>query len=332
MKSTGSASGRSALAAVALAALAVAGCGRGGDGVIVAAGHVEATEVQVASKVAGTVTELDVAEGDRVAAGDRIARLDTVDIALALRAARAERDLADANLRLRLNGSRREDVAEARAQLERAQSDFATADKDLARFAALQAAGSGTERALDDARNRRETAAAALEAARQRLQRLERGFRPEEIDAARAQASAAAARVAQLAQQMADAAIVSPTAGTVTSRPVERGELLGPGAVVAVVTDIDHAWLTAWVAEPDLARIRLGQAAEIATDDGQSRNGRVTYIAPQAEFTPKNVQTRDERVKLVFKVKVGLDNADGLFKPGMPATARLRPAGAQGRP
>jgi len=288
--------------------------------------------VQVATKVAGVVAALDLEEGDRVTAGQRLAQIDTVDLALALRGARADRDLAEANRRLRENGSRAEDIAEAVAAVERAQSDFGAAEKDLARFQGLQDAGSGTERALDDARNRREATAANLEAARQRLRRLRAGFRAEEIDAARAQAAAAAARVAQLAQQLADAQIASPLDGICTAKPVERGELLGPGSVVAVVTDLDHAWLTAYVSEPDLGRLRLGQEAEVVTDGGQSRTGRLIFVASQAEFTPKNVQTRDERVKLVFKIKVGLDNGDGLFKPGMPAEARLRPAIGEGRP
>ena len=93
------------------------------------------------------------------------------------------------------------------------------------------------------------------------------------------------------------------------------------------MTDLANAWLNAYIPEPDLARIRLGQEAEVVTDDGQTRLGRVSFIASRAEFTPKNVQTRDERVKLVFRIKIALDNQDGLFKPGMPAEARLQPAG-----
>jgi HlyD family secretion protein len=93
-----------------------------------------------------------------------------------------------------------------------------------------------------------------------------------------------------------------------------------------LVTDLASAWLNAYVGEPDLARLGLGQEAEVVTDDGQSRKGKVSFVASRAEFTPKNVQTRDERVKLVYRIKVALDNGDGLFKPGMPATARLVPA------
>jgi len=98
-----------------------------------------------------------------------------------------------------------------------------------------------------------------------------------------------------------------------------------------VITDLADAWLTVYVGEPDLGRIRIGQEADVVTDDGQSRKGRITFVAAQAEFTPKNVQTRDERVKLVYKVKVGLDNQDGLFKPGMPAEARFHVAAPAGK-
>ena len=126
--------------------------------------------------------------------------------------------------------------------------------------------------------------------------------------------------------QVEDATVLAPRAGLVTSRLVEPGEILAPGAVLVVVTDLADAWLTAYLGERDLGRIRLGQEAQVVTDDGQSRTGKVTFIASQAEFTPKNVQTAEEREKLVYRVKIALPNGDGLFKPGMPATARLAAA------
>jgi membrane fusion protein YbhG len=114
----------------------------------------------------------------------------------------------------------------------------------------------------------------------------------------------------------------------VTRRLAEKGELAARGTGIVVVTDLADAWLNAYVTEPDLGRLRVGQEAQVVTDDAQTRKGRVSFVASEAEFTPKNVQTRDERVKLVYRIKVALDNADGLFKPGMPATARLQPAAA----
>ena len=155
------------------------------------------------------------------------------------------------------------------------------------------------------------------------------GYRREEIDAAAARVQSADARIGQLQQSLKDAVIASPSAGVITEKLAEQGELLARGTGLVVVTDLANAWLNVYVSELDLGRIRLDQEASVVTDDGQSRRGRVSFVASQAEITPKNVQTRDERVKLVYKVKVALENKDGLFKPGMPAEARLRAAGAQ---
>jgi HlyD family secretion protein len=323
---------RTAIAVASAAAVALvlaAACRRGsGPGLIVASGHVEATEVIVSTKVPGIIESLSVDEGSVVTAGQELARIDTTDTRIALDAARAERAQADAELRLRLAGSRVEDVREARAQVVRAQADLEGAQKDLGRMEGLLASGSGTTKARDDARTRRDVAQAALDAARERLLRLEAGYRPEEKDAARARLQAADAGIEQLEQQLKDAVIVSPLAGVVTEKLSDRGELAARGTGIVVVTDLPNAWLNAYVSEPDLARLRLGQEAEVVTDDGQSRMGRVSFVASRAEFTPKNVQTRDERVKLVYRIKVALENADGLFKPGMPATARLTPVAA----
>jgi len=305
--------------------LALAGCGDVKDpSLMTASGHVEATDVRISAKVGGTLLSLPFEEGDRVAAGAEFARIDTVDARLALDTARAERGQAEADLRLRLAGARPEDIAEAAAQVALAEADLAGAQRELDRMQGLMDSGSGTTKARDDMSTRRDVAASAVEAARERLKRLRSGSRQEEIDAARARLAAAEARIAQLGQQITDAVILAPCAGVVTEKLVEPGELLAPGAPLAVVTDLGDAWLTVYVGEPDLARIRIGQEVEVVTDDGQSRGGRVAFIASQAEFTPKNVQTRDERVKLVFKVKIALPNGDGLFKPGMPAEARLR--------
>ena len=128
---------------------------------------------------------------------------------------------------------------------------------------------------------------------------------------------------------MRDATITSPLDGVVTEKIAEPGELLQVGSALCVVTDLASAWLTVYVPEADLGRLRIGQDASVVTDGGQSRTGQVTFVASQAEFTPRNVQTKDERVKLVYRVKIGLDNTDGLFKPGMPAEARLRAVAAQ---
>ncbi len=302
-------------------------CARGSDpSLIVAAGHVEATDVRISTKIAGRLEALRVKEGDTVEAGRELAVVDTTDVLLALQQARAEREGALAELRLRRAGARQEDIAELKSQIRGVEADLAGAQRDLDRMQQLLDRGSGPAKARDDARTRRDVLAARLAASGESLARLRAGSRPEEIDASRARLAATEARIAQLEQQLRDARVTSPLGGVVTEKIAEAGELLQAGSPLLVVTDLRSPWLTVYVTGPDLGRIRLGQEAEVVTDDGQSRKGTITFIAAQAEFTPKNAQTRDERVKLVYKLKVGLDNPDGLFKPGMPAEARVRAA------
>lgn len=307
-----------------LALIVLASCrGESDPNVITASGYVEATDVRLATKVAGRLASVNVAEGNRVAKGAVVATIETVDLELALRQAQAEREAAEAELQLRLNGPRPEDIREAEAQLRSAEAELAGAQRDFERFEALFERGSGTTKSRDDAKTRRDTLKARADAISQSLARLRSGFRAEEIDAAKGRLASVDARIAQLEQQIADATIVSPVDGIVTEKLVEAGELLAQGGPIAIVTDVGDAWLNIYISEPDLPRVKLGMPAAVVTDDGQTRNGTLTYISSKAEFTPKNVQTRDERAKLVFRLKVGLENADMLFKPGMPAEARI---------
>jgi HlyD family secretion protein len=310
--------------AVILVSIALLACGGAGrDGRVVASGHIEANDVRVTSKVRGRLLQRPVDEGDTVKVGQLLGVVDTVDAELSLREAVALRDQADAGLRLRVAGSRREDIAELAARVDSVVADLGGADKELERQEALVAEGVTTQQTRDDALARRDELRGQLESARQALARAKAGSREQEIEGARATRDAMEARIAQLRQQIADATIVSPIDGLVTEKIAEAGEFLAAGAPVLVITVLAKPWLTVYVAEPDLGKIKLGGPAEVVTDGGEKRQGKVIFIASTAEFTPKNVQTRDERVRLVYRVKIGLDNADGLFKPGMPAEARF---------
>ena len=153
---------------------------------IFAAGHVEATQVRLATKIGGTLEWFPLEEGDHVAAGQEIARIETVDLELMLATARAERDLAAADLSLRQAGFRREEIAAARAQAAALQTELVAAERELARFQGLLDSGSGTGKARDDALTRRDRTLQELRAAEEQLRKLEAGFRSEEIAAARA--------------------------------------------------------------------------------------------------------------------------------------------------
>jgi HlyD family secretion protein len=150
------------------------------------------------------------------------------------------------------------------------------------------------------------------------------GARPEEISAARARVAGADAQLAVLQKAVADAQIVAPVSGVVTQKLVDAGEIVMRGTPIVVVTDLDNAWANLFVPEPMVPRVTLGQPAKVVTDaGGDGLTGQVTFISPKAEFTPRNVQTSEERSKLVFRIKVTVDNRAGTLKPGMPVDAEL---------
>jgi HlyD family secretion protein len=325
---------------IAAAALALTACReRAPADHIRVSGYVEATEVRVAPEVGGRLIELKVAEGDRVNPGDVVAQLDTADIALALQRAAAERLAADAQLRLLVAGAREEDIRQAEAQHAAAEADLAasrqelaSAERDLQRFEALLASNSGAEKPRDDAATRRNVTRDRVRAGEQRVRaaaetvaRLKAGARREEIDAARARLAGVDAQIATLEKAQRDATVISPASGLVTQKLADEGELLAPRTPIVVVANLDEVWANVYVDEPLVPRVTLGQAATVFTDaGGPGIDGTVTFISPKAEFTPRNVQTAEERSKLVFRVKITLKNDTGVLKQGMPVEAEIR--------
>jgi HlyD family secretion protein len=302
---------------------------------LTASGNVEATEVQVSPEVGGRIVELRVAEGDRVQAGAVIATLDTKDTELQVGRARAERAAAVAQLRLFEAGARAEDVRQAEAQVDASTSEIAAIDveiksaqTDLDRFEALLAANAGSQKQRDDAkarvdlaRERKRAAEERVRVSRTTLDRVRAGARKEELEGARARVATVDAQLAVLEKGLRDAQVPAPTGGVVTQKLVDAGEIVAPRMPLVIVTDLDHAWANVFVPEPAVPRIKLGQAATVRTDAGTTVQGTVTFISPRAEFTPRNVQTADERSKLVYRVKVTVDNSAGVLKQGMPVDA-----------
>lgn len=309
-----------------------------------ASGYVEGTDVHIASKVAGRIAAVKAVEGQRVAAGDVLVTLETTETDLALSKARADRGQADAQWRLLKAGSRQEDVQQADAQVAAAASDRRAAEAeavsaraDAARFEQLLAANAGSRKEYDDAVARRDRAEATLKAADDKraaataqADRLKAGARPEEIQAAQARVAAADAQIAALEHDKAEAVIVAPLAGVVSSRLVEPGELVGPRTPLLVMLDLDHAWANAYVEEPLVPRLHIDDTAIVVTDAGDRVTGRIAFISSEAEFTPRNVQTSDERAKLVYRVKVTVDNRNGVLKPGVPVEVQFPAAAAAG--
>jgi HlyD family secretion protein len=302
-----------------------------------ASGYVEATDVRISPEVGGRIVELAVNEGDRIEVGALLARLSTTDAELTIRRAEAERDQATAQLRLLQAGARPEEIRQARAQRDSGEADVRaaeaerqSADADLQRFEALLAVSAGSRKQRDDALTRRDVAIARAASARDRaraaaeaLGSISSGARREEVAAARARVAVIEAQIASLRKGVADAVLRSPVAGIVTSTLVDAGEVVAPRTPVVVVTDLDHAWANVYVDEPMVPRLRLGQKVFLVTDAGQRLEGTITFISPKAEFTPRNVQTADERSRLVYRIKVSADNKEGVLKSGMPIEAEL---------
>jgi len=297
--------------ACAILIAVLAGCTRSDDREISASGTIEATEVNISAKVGGRIDRLPVDEGTAVRAGDTLAVIDRSDLAIQLRQAMANAAAADAQFRLTARGARQEDIVQAEAS-------FKNAEDDLKRAEELFKANSATQKQLDDARTR-------FIVSRGVYEKLKHGPLPEEIDAARARREQAAAQVDAVRKQIADAVVLAPSNGEITQRSVEVGEIVLPNAALFRLSRLETVHLMIYVSEIELARVKSGQSAKVFIDaaPGKPLPGRVTYISPIAEFTPKNVQTKEDRTKLVFGVKIEAANQLRLLKPGMPADATI---------
>ena len=298
----------------------------GAKNVITASGTIEAVEVNVASKVSGQLLELAVEEGTRVKPGDRLASVDHATLDIQLRQAEAGVELAEAQLALLVKGARAEDIRQAEAALKQAEASLKVAEDDAQRMRELAKTGSVTPKTRDDAEARLTVAAAQRNAAAEALGKVRKLARPEEVRAAEARLAQAQAGADLLRKTITDCAITAPAGGIVTHKAAEAGELITPGATIVTLVDLDSVYVMIYITEKELGRVKLGDAAAVKIDafPDKAFSGKITYISPEAEFTPKNVQTKEDRVKLVFGVKVEIDNREGLLKPGLPADAVIR--------
>lgn len=301
------------LGCAAVAALLLAGCtGRDGNA-LSASGTIEGTEVAVSAEAGGKLQTIRVQEGALVNTGDTLAVIDDAEYRLQLRQAVANFEAAEAQYRLVVEGPRKEDVVQAEAAYHNAETDYQ-------RMKELVAAKSASQKQYDDAYAR-------FVVAQQAFEKLSKGSRRDEILMARARRDQASAQADQLKKRVRDCTIVAPSSGTVTLRAAEPGELAAAGATLFHLTALDLVKLTVYLNEAELGKISLGQKAEVKIDAYADRsfNGTIIYISPTAEFTPKNVQTKEERTKLVFAVRIEIENPEHILKPGLPADATLIP-------
>jgi len=295
-------------------------------GGLAVSGTVEATESHLGFQAAGRVDEIAVREGDAVTTGQELATLDRAEALARRDQALAQIAGARAVLSELNSGFRSQEVAQARSATDAAEVRLADATRDRERTERLKNGGAVSQEALDKATMAEDLARSQFEQARDQLSLVQAGPRQERIAAQRAQLQAAEASLRVVEAGLDNMTIVAKSDGVVTERHREPGETVQPGGAVLTLMDRGDRWVRIFVPEDRIGAVALGAPASIRSDTYPERSyeGQVTFIASQAEFTPKNVQTPDERVKLVYAVKVRI-TGDPTFelKPGMPADVRL---------
>jgi multidrug resistance efflux pump len=355
--------------------LLLSACGRPADDGTYA-GTIELADVEVGSLVGGRVARVLKAEGERASAGELLVELDPAEWQSALEEAGALAQATERELDLLVAGPREEEIAEARAvarrlellwevsrqgarpeEVEAARQNVQElearardAEQEVTRIANVTRSGAEPMRRLEQATAERDGALARLEMGRQRLQLLEKGLRPEEIEAAkqayvaqqqrvkaleagarpeevaakRAVLEAAKARIGVAKSRLAELRILAPGPCYVQTLDVRPGDMLRAGTPVATLLLEEQPWIVVYVPEGDLARVSVGQAASVTPDGLGALEGKVTWISRRAEYTPRNVQTRGERVTQVFAVKVTVPAGPAALKDGMWADVRFR--------
>ena len=289
-------------------------------------GNIEAHESLVSFKVQGRIIALPVEEGQQVDQGALLARLEDADFRQKVRIDEAAVAVRQGNLALTLAGIREQEVKVSQQAMVDAQADLAEKKLDDNRAQQLFAKDEISAQDRDLAATALKRANATFMAAQQRYNEAVEGSRKEDIAIARANLTVADANLGLSRIDESYTTLRAPSAGVITVREAELGEVVQPGSPVITLADLDHIWLRAYIAETDLGRIHWGQDATITTDTypGKQYHGRISFISPDAEFTPKSVQTTEERVTLVYRVKIDIDNPNHALKPGMPADAHLQ--------
>jgi len=315
------------------------------EGALVLYGNVDIRQISLAFDGSGRVSEVRAEEGDAVRAGSVLAVLDTRTLALQAEQAQAQLEARKQALLSLRNGARPQELAQARSRLAAARAEALQAEQDLKRLQGISAQTQGrgvSAQDLDRARSALRVAQARAAEQGEALHLMELGPRTEEVAGAQAQVEAARAQLALQLHQIAQGELKAPADAVVRSRLLEPGDmatpqrpvfalaLTQPNPVFALALT-QPKWIRVYVAEPDLGRIRPGMEARVFTDGrpGEAIAGKVGYISSVAEFTPKTVQTEQQRTSLVYEARVVVQDADDVLRLGQPATVHLIAGEAQ---
>lgn len=286
-------------------------------------GNIEAHESVVSFKVQGRIVELPVQEGQYVKQGDLLARLDNDDYRQQVSVDEATVGTREAELKLAVAGSRVQEIQAAKQTLIDAQADLELKRAEFRRRQPLLAEQGVSQEDVDNAASQLKRAQATHERAKQAYDQIVEGTRKEEIAVRRANLESAREALQMSRVKLAYTVLSAPISGVVLVRQAELGEVMSAGTPVVTIADVDHLWMRGYINETDLGRVRWGQSANVHTDTypNKTYQGLVSFISSQAEFTPKSVETHKERVTLVYRIKIDLDNTNHELKPGMPAEA-----------
>lgn len=295
------------------------------DGIISSTGTIESVNVTVSSKVAGQIDELNFKEGDKVKEGDLLIVINHDLLNIQLRQAQAGIDLAQAQFNLVKNGATKNDIKIQADLVEQARINLEAAKIDKDRTENLFKENSITKQQYDNALSRYDLSAAQYQTAKDNLTRIKNITRPEDIESARANLSKAISAYDLLKQNINDCSVYAPVNGIISKKFVEKGEIVNPQSSLLKISDLETVNLMIYVSETELGKVKLNETADVTVDSYKDKiyKGKVIFISPEAEFTPKNIQTKEERTKLVFGVKLEIPNPQFDLKPGMPADAKL---------
>ncbi len=316
---------RKYLITVILSLLIFACSGNNRNSIIEESGTIEATESVISSQAAGKIIKIIKDEGAQVRAGDTIVMIDHEALDIQRKQMIANREIAKAQLDLLIIGARREDINQSGQMLNQTEANYEIARSDKERMENLIKASTITQKQYEDARARFDIAQAQLNSAKENFNKIKNIARPEEIAQAKANYQKAEAVVESIDKNIRDCYVTSPMNGFVIKKFIELGETVSMLSSLFKLADLSKAKVTIYVSETEIGKIKLGQKAEIKVDSfpDKSFEGKVIYISSEAEFTPKNIQTKDERTKLVFAVKIEIPNPQRELKTGLPADVKL---------
>lgn len=287
-------------------------------------GNVDVRQVDLSFKIAGRLAAVKFEEGDAIKAGDLVASLEKADFKDQAALAEAAVQSRAAILEKLERGARSEEIAQARAELDSRTSALRLAEATLKRIETLAGEDFASHQRHDLAQAERDEAAAAVAAAREALELLVSGSREEDIKAARAALNLEEATLSLAQRRLSDADLIAPNDGVILTRVREPGAVVGAGQPIYTLSLASPVWVRTYVAEPDLGKIRPGMPATVRTDSSGDYDGRIGFISPTAEFTPKSVETRELRTSLVYRMRIIVDNPDGGLRQGMPVTVVVR--------